>query len=1294
MANIKKPFFVCFLVFLLAWSVLSSGQEPRSVGVLVDSPAGRVPKTETSTFCEIVERLDHSTDAWRCEIRTADALGPLDSFETLLIYQGDEFIETTPLFSEETLKTLKNWLDGDPNRGIVLVGGAAALFDKLGFGPTTRNAVTSDNDREQSGSIPVHPAAAIFAGTVLDRETVWFTNAVYPVYDHFRSDSSDVVAMAEATTGVSNPLLAALAPREANSSDQRVKIFAFPWSISPLYGMAADGFRHNFETLLTNLILAAGRPLALSDRTAPLRLPDFAALHRALDDFVEEPESYPDGERFKSELAVLEKRAETLADPAADPAAAETLAADFADLQKRALLANPAIDFDEILFIRRDAENLGFPTNYNSNSTLAPTGYKNRVERLNIRTGERAVVFEPPADEFVGDLDLHFDADRFLFSMPDKKNGGRWRIWEYALTGGDDEQNPTLIQLIDDGDVDNYDACYLGDGRLIFCSTACFTGVPCIDGTGHVCNLYLRERDASVRQLTVEQDHDWSPTVMNNGRVMYQRWEYTDLPHCFSRIMFHMNPDGTNQAELYGSGSYWPEAMFYARPIPNDPTRFVAIVTGHHEQRRIGDLVLFDPGVARREADGAVQRIPGWGKKVEPAICDLPIGQTWPKFTHPFPIDGKTFLVSCKRSPEAGWSLCLVDLFDNIVTLESEEKFALLEPVPLRKTARPPTIPDRVRKGQGTADVFIADVYAGRGLAGVERGTIKSIRVISYQFAYQGMGAEPWSVGLDGPWDPKRVLGTVPVYEDGSAAFTVPAMTPIAFQSLDAEGKAVQLMRSWLTAMPGESVSCLGCHEEQNETGATTARTIASQSLPVEMEPFYGPARGFSFDREIQPILDRYCLECHTADSPKTAEIFKNRGIDPNAPDAPFVPDFRTGERRPLQENHFSINTDALFSPSYYQLRRFVRTPTKESQMPTLRPFEFHADSTRLVQLLQSGHYDAALDVASWDRLITWIDLNAPYHGNWGDIRNAEIPDSVRHQFERRRALRELYAGTLPLDDDPTAPPKAEPSDSAPDNLRNRRWTDADSPLSPEAKFTEPVRETVTVDGLSFDLITIPGTDFSFAASEVTNELFRLFNAKHDSGIEYGDFINFSPGELGYALNRDRQPAVRVTWNEANDFCRWLSEKTGQTFTLPTAEEWEYAARTSEKTLANFMGGDYSTSENLGDLSYARINTFSWPDRANVLPMWRPADVKIDDRSRVSAPAASYAPNAWGLFDMLGNVSEWTATDSVGQDGSVKKVVVGGSWATPLRRVSERRRFDPQVNVYDVGFRVVRRMNP
>jgi hypothetical protein len=275
--------------------------------------------------------------------------------------------------------------------------------------------------------------------------------------------------------------------------------------------------------------------------------------------------------------------------------------------------------------------------------------------------------------------------------------------------------------------------------------------------------------------------------------VLFTRWEYSDTPHYFTRLLMHMNPDGTGQMEFYGSNSFWPNSIFYARPIPGHPTRVVAIVSGHHGVPRMGELILFDPARGRFEADGVVQRIPGWGERVEPVIVDQLVDGSWPRFLHPYPLSDKHFIVSCKPDPRTPWGIYLVDVFDNMLLLAEEPGFALLEPIPLRQTERPPIIPDKVRLDEPDATIFLADVYHGPGLVGIPRGTVKSLRVFAFHYGYNNMGGHA-HVGIEGPWDVHRVLGTVPVYEDGSASFKVPANTPIAIAQLvhrDAWGDAL-----------------------------------------------------------------------------------------------------------------------------------------------------------------------------------------------------------------------------------------------------------------------------------------------------------------------------------------------------------------------------------------------------------------------------------------------------------------------------------------------------------------------
>jgi hypothetical protein len=177
-----------------------------------------------------------------------------------------------------------------------------------------------------------------------------------------------------------------------------------------------------------------------------------------------------------------------------------------------------------------------------------------------------------------------------------------------------------------------------------------------------------------------------------------------------------------------------------------------------------------------------VQRIPGWGKKVERVVKDAVADASWPKFLHPYPLgrptgegSGKCFLVACQPTPESLWGIYLVDVFDNLLLLREEPDYALLEPVPIQPRPAPPVIPDRVQPERTNSLVYLVDVYAGPGLRGIPRGEVKALRVFTYVYGYRGMGGLYGTIGMNGPWDMRRVLGTVPVEEDGSAYFRIPA---------------------------------------------------------------------------------------------------------------------------------------------------------------------------------------------------------------------------------------------------------------------------------------------------------------------------------------------------------------------------------------------------------------------------------------------------------------------------------------------------------------------------------------
>jgi formylglycine-generating enzyme required for sulfatase activity len=953
---------------------------------------------------------------------------------------------------------------------------------------------------------------------------------------------------------------------------------------------------------------------------------------------------------------------------------------------RSALLANPLLDGDRLLFVRRTTNNLGLPQNWQQLRDLNHRGLTNEIAVLSALRGEpmTRMLHQSAPGIYAGDLQLHWDARRLMFTGQNAK--GVHRVYTLDI---DSPAQITELPLIPDDDVDNYTGCWLADDSVLFISNASFIGVPCVVGSSYVGSLYRwYPTDGHIRRLTFDQDHNWCPTQLADGRVMYLRWEYSDIAHYVSRILFTMNPDGTGQRELYGSGSYWPNAMFYARPIPDDPHRFAAIVTGHHGVPRMGELTIFDPSRGRKEAQGAIQRIPGRGQPVQAVYKDELVNDSWPKFLHPWPLGGAYFLAACKPDAKALWGLYLVDAFDNLTLIREESGFALFEPVPLQKQCRPIQISDQVATNSKTSHVKITDIYSGPGLTGVPRGTVKNLRIFTYSFGYRGMGAEQDRVGLDGPWDVKRVLGTVPVEADGSVYFEVPANTPVAFHPLDEKGRALQLMRSWITVMPDELQSCSGCHEPQNSGSGPQNRLQALERTPSKIKPWYGPERGFSFNREMQPVLEHACVRCHDGTAGR--------------------PDFRCKPDVLIRTKEVYYVGSSHFPPAYLALRAFVRGHTQEGDLQLPYPCDYHASTTELVQLLESGHHGVKLDSESWDRITTWIDLNTPAHGTWTEIVGEKRMANVA---ARRNELQVRYAGpdekheiihASAVFTAPAEPPAPEPVRQEPPTVAG--WPFDTATARAKQQALGETRRTFSLGGnVKLSFARIPPGKFVMAdgrvaeikrplwmsVDEINNEQYARFDPVHDSRMERGEFLQFTVQERGYPLNMPTQPVCRVSCEAAEAFCRFVAKQSGARVRLPDGVEWEWAARAGAAT-PMFYGlpdADFSSFANLADATFRRMDRFRANMPGAAVPEWRPADTNYNDGFRVSAPVGNFAANAWGLRDVHGNVWEWTA-DRL-PDG--RACARGGSWwKRPTHATfAALAVYPPWQRVYDVGFRVL-----
>lgn len=1031
-----------------------------------------------------------------------------------------------------------------------------------------------------------------------------------------------------------------------------------------------------------------------------------SAVRMAIEDLAKRfPDSY-DASKYLPKMAAFEKEFAALDSAKVDFEKTVDLAKRFAAFRREALMANPLLNFDELLF--RRARNAGLTSNWISNCARGKGGYDNALMTINPTDpqGEARTVIADPNGSFVGDISLHWDAEKMLVTaLADDRT---WQVFEVNLDGTGLRQVTPSIGT----DIDNVEGCYVPDGSTLFVSSASMMGVPCITGSSPVGNIYRIETDGkTVRQLTFEQDQDWCPVLMPNGRIMYLRWEYTDIAHYFTRILFSMNPDGTNQVEHYGSNSYWPNSMFYARPVPGHPTKFATIVSGHHGVARMGELVIFDPSKGRKEADGVVQRIPGHGEKVEPIIVDQLVDNSWPKFLYPYPLDENYYIVSCQINPDSPWGLYLVDTFDNMLLLREEKGYYLLEPTPVVKREMPPVIPSKVNPADPESTVFIADIYKGDGLRDVPRGTVKRLRIFSYQYSYRNIGGHDY-LGLESAWDARRIIGEVPVFEDGSAVFKIPANTPISIQPLDAQGRSLQLMRSWFVGMPGEIVSCVGCHEPQNTVTPAIA-TVARTKKPTPPEPFFGPERPVSYEGEVQPILDQFCVGCHDG-----SEENKDR------------PNFADKTPGPMH-----------FSKSYHALSRYVRRPGPESDTHMLKPMEYHTSASELFQILEKGHHGVKLNDESWRKLHLWADLNVPYFGTWFETmearRGGKIDTNLEKTNERYVQLKELYAN-IALDyeaDSHYAQKHFQPvSFIAPEPLnlpelkapKLANWPfDAQTAKTMQSKGTSAIEKTISLeDGESLRFVRIPAGEFIMGDEngapdeqprsavkidkafwmmdlELSNATYNLFDPTHNS--RYIDQWHKDHTTPGYPANKPEQPVIRISFNEAESFCRWLSEKTGKKFRLPTEAEWEWAARAGTQTPMWYGDSDanFGALENLSDES-TRLFVVSGvnpqPVRHQDWQAFIPRAIGVNDGQMIAEKRGAYKPNPWGLYDMHGGVSEWTASDYVSYpfepkplDPKALKVVRGGSWndRPEFSRSGIRRAYQPWQKVHNVGFRLV-----
>lgn len=590
------------------------------------------------------------------------------------------------------------------------------------------------------------------------------------------------------------------------------------------------------------------------------------------------------------------------------------------------------LGFDEIIFSARENGKDGHWyanfSYYSFDENKKLYGCEGRLCKFNLKTGTMTTILEDK-EGVIRDPAVHYDAQKIIFSWR-KAGTDVFHLYEINVNGSN-------LKQLTDGIFDDIEPCYLPDGNIMFVSARAKRWVNC--WLTQVAILYQCDASGNnIRQISANIEHDNTPWPLNDGRIIYQRWEYVDRSQVHYHHLWTANPDGTGQMVYYGN--LHPGGLYIdAKPIPDS------------------DKVVFinSPGHGRGEHEGHVAIVTDrFGPDDKSALRNI---TREANFRDPWPISEDLFIVA------SGKNLLLMDSQGTslvMYTLPAEFGGAnLQEPRPLVKRARERAIPSRVNLSKATGQLILADVYYGRNMAGVENGKIKKLLVLESlpkPINYTG-GMDPLTYG--GSFTLERIVGTVPIEPDGSAFMELPANRAFFFVALDENNNSVKRMQSFLSLAPGEVTSCVGCHEERGKTPVNNARMGRLQALkraPSIPEPVKNVPEVFDFPRDIQPILDKHCLKCHDVDKRKGGVLL-------------------TGDRSPM------------FSLSYATLTiKHQVADGRNYAKSNYSPGALGATASPLMKKINGEHHDVKVSPQEQEMIRYWIESAAVYPGTYAAL--------------------------------------------------------------------------------------------------------------------------------------------------------------------------------------------------------------------------------------------------------------------------------------------------------------------
>lgn len=574
------------------------------------------------------------------------------------------------------------------------------------------------------------------------------------------------------------------------------------------------------------------------------------------------------------------------------------------------------------------------------------------MKAWNPKTGTVRVIVPEKKGRTVRNPDVSYDGKTIVFSMRDGISDG-YHIYTVNADG------TGLRQITFASGVSDIDPVWLPDGDIVFVSTR--EPKYCMCNRHIMGNLFRMKPDgANIHQIGKSTLFEGHPRVMSDGRILYDRWEYVDRNFGDAQGLWTCNPDGTNHQLYWGNNTTSPGGVVNGRDL-SQPSLCIAVLGSCHD-RPWGALGVIDRSRGIEGASPVVWTHPAsFAGRVHVKGRDFDSTKRLRfKYADPYPLDDSRFI--CVRNLKEGTeetALCLVCRDGSEAVLLCDAP-GVHNPVVLAPRIRPPVLATRrnFEDQNATARFYLHDVYAGTHMKGVKRGIVKSLRVVESppkrnwtRFAWDGDGQQAPAMNWHN-FENKRILGTVPVEEDGSAYFEVPGNTFVFFQALDAEGKMVQSMRSGAYLQPGEVQGCVGCHESRLESAAPPSREISAalKRPPSKMNGWHGKKRLFSFREVVQPVFDRRCVSCHDYGKPAGKKL------------------------------NLSGDRGAFFNTAYSDLWakgavKCVGGGPAEIQ----QAYSWGSHASKLTGTLY-GHGGAKLSEEERDTIITWMDLNAPYY--------------------------------------------------------------------------------------------------------------------------------------------------------------------------------------------------------------------------------------------------------------------------------------------------------------------------